>query len=68
MMARWGGRADLLQVFQDLIATGATYNFTGIANPEIDTLIEKTRALLPNDPARLPIVRQIGRVGARECC
>ncbi len=63
LMARWGGRADPLQVFQELIATGATYNPVGVSTPEIDTLIEKARALLPDDPARLAIVRQIGRVG-----
>jgi hypothetical protein len=63
LMARWGGRADPLQVFQELIATGATYNPVGVASPEIDTLVEKARGLLPDDPARLAIVRQIGRVG-----
>jgi len=52
-----------LQVFQELIATGATYNPVGVASPEIDTLVEKARGLLPDDPARLAIVRQIGRVG-----
>ena len=62
LMARWGGRADPLQVFQELIATGATYNPVGVAHPQIDVLIEKARGLLPNDPARLPILRQIARV------
>ncbi len=62
LMARWGGRADPLQVFQELIATGATYNPVGVASPEIDTLIEKARGLLPDDPARLPLLRQIARV------
>ena len=63
LMARWGGRADPLQTFQELIATGATYNPVGVANPEIDTLIAKARALLPDDPTRLKILRQIARVG-----
>jgi peptide/nickel transport system substrate-binding protein len=62
LMARWGGRADPLQTFQELIATGATYNPLGVATPEIDTLIAKARGLLPDDPARLPILRQIARV------
>ena len=63
LMARWGGRADPLQTFQELIATGATYNPLGVANPEIDTLIGKARGMLPDDPARLPILRRIARVG-----
>ena len=62
LMARWGGRADPLQVFQELIATGATYNPVGVASPEIDTLVEKARGLLPDDPTRLQILRQIARV------
>ncbi len=62
LMARWGGRADPLQVFQELIATGATYNPIGVASPEIDRSIDKARGLLPNDPARLPILRQIARI------
>ena len=63
LMARWGGRADPLQTFQELIATGATYNPLGVTNPEIDTLIGKARGMLPDDPARLPILRRIARVG-----
>ncbi len=63
LMARWGGRADPLQTFQELIATGATYNPVGVANPEIDVLIAKARAMLPEDPARLVLLRQIARLG-----
>ena len=62
-MARWGGRADPLQTFQELIATGATYNPVGVANPEIDVLIAKARGMLPEDPQRLKVLRQIGRLG-----
>jgi len=62
LMARWGGRPDPLQVFQELIATGATYNPSGVASPEIDTLIEKARGMLPSDPQRIPTLRQIARV------
>ena len=63
LMARWGGRADPLQTFQELIATGGTYNPSGVANPEIDTLIGKARGMLPEDPARLSVLRQIGQLG-----
>lgn len=63
LMARWGGRADPLQTFQELISTGGTYNPVGVANPEIDTLIAKARGLLPDDPERLKVLRQIGRLG-----
>jgi peptide/nickel transport system substrate-binding protein len=62
LMARWGGRADPLQVFQELIATGATYNPTGVASPEIDTLIAKAREMLPSNPERISVLRQIARV------
>jgi peptide/nickel transport system substrate-binding protein len=62
LMARWGGRADPLQTFQELIATGATYNPVGVANPEIDTLIAKGRGMLPDDPQRVPLLRQIARL------
>lgn len=62
LMARWGGRADPLQVFQELIATGGTYNPGGVANPEIDVLIDRARGLLPENPERLRLLRQIARV------
>jgi ABC-type transport system substrate-binding protein len=62
LMARWGGRADPLQVFQELIATGASYNPVGVASPEIDPLIAKARGMLPSDPGRIPVLRQIARV------
>ena len=62
LMARWGGRADPLQTFQELVATGATYNPVGVASPEIDTLIAKARGQLPDNPERLVILREIARV------
>ncbi len=62
LMARWGGRADPLQTFQELIATGATYNPGGVATPEIDTLLAKARGMLPEDPERLKVLRQVARV------
>ena len=62
LMARWGGRADPLQVFQELIATGASYNPVGVASPEIDPLIAKARGMLPSDTGRIPVLRQIARV------
>ena len=62
LMARWGGRADPLQTFQELIGTGSTYNPVGVVNPEIDTLMAKARGLLPDDPERLKVLRQIGRL------
>lgn len=62
MMARWGGRADALQTFQELVSTGGSFNPVGVATPELDTLIEKAKGLLPDDPERLKILRRIGRV------
>ena len=34
-----------------------------MANPEIDVLIAKARGMLPDDPQRLTVLRQIGRLG-----
>ena len=62
LMARWGGRADPLQTFQELIGTGSTYNPVGVVNPEIDTLMTKARGMLPENPERLTILRELGRL------
>ncbi len=62
LMARWGGRADPLQTFQELIATGSTYNPVGVTTPEIDTLLAKARGMLPEDPQRMVVLRQVARV------
>ncbi|MEA2792088.1 MAG: hypothetical protein QOG73_4494, partial [Acetobacteraceae bacterium] len=45
-----------------LITTGATYNPVGVASAEIDTLVAKARGMLPSDPARVGVLRQIARV------
>jgi len=62
LMARWGGRADPLQTFQELVATGGTYNPGGVANPEIDTLLAKARGMLPDDPERVKVLRDVARI------
>jgi peptide/nickel transport system substrate-binding protein len=63
LLARWGGRPDPLQVFQELIGTGGSFNPTGVATPEIDTLIDKARAMTPDNPERVKVLRQIARLG-----
>jgi ABC-type transport system substrate-binding protein len=63
LMARWGGRPDPLQVFQELIGTGGSFNPVGTATPEIDTLIDKARKMTPDNPERTKLLRQIGRLG-----
>jgi peptide/nickel transport system substrate-binding protein len=63
LMARWGGRPDPLQVFQELIGTGGSFNPVGTATPEIDTLIDKARQMTPDNPERVKLLRQIGRLG-----
>ena len=63
LMARWGGRPDPLQVFQELIGSNGSFNPTGVAAPEIDTLIVKARQMAPDNPERVKILRQIGRLG-----
>jgi len=63
LMARWGGRPDPLQVFQELIGTGGSFNPVGTATPEIDTLIDQARKMTPDNPERVKLLRQIGRLG-----
>ena len=63
LLARWGGRPDPLQVFQELIGSGGSFNPTGVAAPEIDTLIDKARAMTPDNPDRVKVLRQIARLG-----
>ena len=63
LMARWGGRPDPLQVFQELIGSGGSFNPIGVVTPEIDTLIDKARQMTPDNPERVKVLRQIGRLG-----
>ena len=63
LMARWGGRPDPLQVFQELIGTGGSFNPVGVATPEIDALIDKARRMTPDNPERIKLLHQIGRLG-----
>ena len=60
LMVRWGGRADPLQTFQE--SSGSTAVPWGAVTPEIDTLIDKARRMLPADPARLTVLHQLARV------
>ncbi len=62
LMARWGGRPDPLQVFQELVATGAAYNPVGVASPRIDTLIAEAARLAPDNPKRLKTLHELSRV------
>jgi len=62
LMARWGGRPDPLQVFQELVGTGGSFNPVGVAAPEIDTLIDQARKMTPDNPDRLKTLRQIARL------
>ena len=58
-LGRWGGRADPLQVFQEVAGSEGSVNAGGAATPEIDALIGKARALRLDDPAREAILRQL---------
>jgi peptide/nickel transport system substrate-binding protein len=62
MMARWGGRPDPLQAFQEVTGTGGSVNAGDAAVPEIDVLIDKARKLDPADPARMVVLRQLARL------
>jgi peptide/nickel transport system substrate-binding protein len=48
-----------------LVATGASYNFSGYANPELDALLEKGRSLFSND-ARKPIYAEVQAIINRD--
>ena len=63
LMARWGGRPDPLQVFQELLGSGGSFNPVGVVTPEIDVLIDKARRMTPDNPERVKVLRQIGRLG-----
>ena len=60
LMVRWGGRPDPLQTFQENAGSKALP--WGAATPEIDALIERARGLVPADPRRLEVLRQLARV------
>jgi len=63
LMARWGGRPDPLQVFQELIGTGGSFNPVGTATPEIDQVIDQARKMTPDNPERVKLLRKLGRLG-----
>ncbi len=61
-LGRWGGRADPLQVFQEVASSDGSVNAGGAAVPEIDALIAKARAMRLDDPARQAILRELNRL------
>jgi ABC-type transport system substrate-binding protein len=63
LLARWGGRPDPLQVFQELFGTNGSFNPSGVATPDIDVLIDKARRMTPDNPERVKLLHQIGRLG-----
>ena len=62
MMARWGGRPDPLQSFQEVTGTGGSVNAGDAATPEIDALIDKARRMDPANPERMHVIHQLGRL------
>ena len=62
MMARWGGRPDPLQSFQEVTGTGGSVNAGDAAIPEIDALIDKARRMDPADPQRMAVIHQLARL------
>ena len=59
MMARWGGRPDPLQTFQEVTSSDGTYTPGGVASPKIDELVAEASVLRPGDPERLKTIRAI---------
>ncbi len=64
LMVRWGGRPDPLQTFQE--TSGSVSLPWGAVTPEIDDLIAKARGMAPNDPRRLGILHDLGRVTTQQ--
>ena len=62
MMARWGGRPDPLQSFQEVTGTGGSVNAGDAAVPEIDALIDKARRMDPADPKRMGVIHDLARL------
>ena len=62
LMARWGGRPDPLQSFQEVTGTGGSVNAGDAASPEIDALIDKARRMDPANPERLKVIHQLARL------
>jgi peptide/nickel transport system substrate-binding protein len=62
MMARWGGRPDPLQAFQEVTASGGSVNAGDAASPEIDSLVDKARRMDPANPERMKVIHQLGRL------
>ncbi len=62
LLARWGGRPDPLQVFQELVGTGGSFNPVGVTTPEIDTLIDQARRMTPDNPERMKLLHRIARL------
>ena len=60
MMARWGGRPDPLQAFQEVVGSGGSVNPGDAASPEIDALIDKARRMDPANPERMKVIHQLG--------
>lgn len=61
MMARWGGRPDPLQTFQEVTSSQGTYTPGGVATPRIDELVAEASVLTPGNPKRLEVIREINR-------
>ena len=62
MMARWGGRPDPLQSFQEVTGSGGSVNAGDAATPEIDALIDKARRMDPANPERMKVIHQLARL------
>ena len=62
MMARWGGRPDPLQSFQEVAGTGGSVNAGDAASPEIDALIDKARRMDPASPERMKVIHDLARL------
>ena len=64
LMVRWGGRPDPLQTFQE--GVGGKANPWGPVVPEVDTLIDRIRALVPADPKRAELLHQLARISTEQ--
>lgn len=61
MLARWGGRADLLKTFEVVVGPGATYAPGGVVTPELEQYIIEARGFAADDPERVNALEAVNR-------
>ncbi|WP_299521062.1 ABC transporter substrate-binding protein [uncultured Serinicoccus sp.] len=61
MLARWGGRADLLKTFEVVVGPEGTYAPGGVATPQLEEAIVEARGYAADDPERVNALQAVNR-------